>query len=158
MLFAILKEKALINTYTKMETKKNIALPLTLLAVGILVGFLIGYFVANKSAPRAAQNAELQNLVNVAFPKPPDDLRTVNARILKIDGARIEFETPDPEDYLPHSDNSPQAMMTRVGRVTSETTLKRIDTGASKETKISLSELKTGDTVTLTATENVRTA
>lgn len=141
-----------------METKKNIALSLTLLAVGILVGFLIGYFVANKSTPRVSQNTDLQNLVNIAFPKPPDDLRMVSAKILKIDGMRVEFETPDPEDYLPHADNSPQATMTRVGKVTNETVMKRIDTSATKEVKLTLSELKTGDTITIISAENVRTA
>lgn len=146
-----------------MEQKKNIALPLVMLAAGIIVGFLGGYLVFSAKPGAQKKSADLENLVNVTFPKPSEDLRSVNAKILKIDGNKIQVEVPDPEDYLPHTDGSPQATMTRVAVVGEATEMfllrpTQIDrNGNIGKTEISLSDLKAGDTVAITSSENIRT-
>jgi hypothetical protein len=147
-----------------MEPQKNNVLPLVLLAVGIILGFAGGYFLGTKAPKEEARNANLQELVDAAYPKPPEDIRTVNAKITKIDGTRIEFETNDPEDYLPHSDGSAPYTMTRVARVTDATEIwllspTKIDAnGNVSKKKLKITDLKAGEMVAITASENVRTA
>ncbi len=148
-----------------MEQKNNLKFPIILLVAGLIAGFLIGYYLVGKNMGfRGVNRQQLEDLVSLTFPKPPEDLRTVLGKITKIDGNKIQMEVGDPEDYLPHADGSPQRTMSRTARVTGETQMyllrpAQIDkSGNISKTALKLNELKAGDSITVTAGENVRTA
>ncbi len=145
--------------------QKNLKLPVIFFIVGLVVGFLIGYYLVGKNLGfQTTDTKQLEDLVALTFPKPPEDLRTVVGTITKIDGSKIELSIGDPEDYLPHSDGSPQRTISRVAVVNQSTEMyvlrpTQIDKNGniSRET-LKLSDLKTSETVTVTAAENVRKA
>lgn len=84
-------------------------------------------------------------------------------KITGLDASTIRFETGDPEDYLPHKDGSAQKMMTRTGKITETTELylispTKVDSkGNIPKKKISTTDLKVGDSVTITGGQNIRT-
>lgn len=142
--------------------KKNLTLPVVLLITGLVLGFLIGYFLVGKIAVNQSKTTELESLVNVAFPKPPEDLRTVVGKIVKIDGNKIEIEIGDPEDYLPHTDGTAQRTIMKTAKVGETTEMSilyptQIDAkGNITKKELKLTDLKAGDMITVTASENIQ--
>lgn len=140
-------------------------LPVIFLVVGLVVGFLIGYYLVGKNLGfKSTETKQLEDLVALTFPKPLEDLRTVMGSVTKIDGANIEITIGDPEDYLPHQDGSPQRTISRIAR-TSDTTemyvlrpTKTDKNGNILRETIKLSDIKVGDNITITSSENVRSA
>src|SRR3989344_1491166 len=139
-------------------------LPVIFFVVGLVVGFLIGYYLVGKNLGwKSTETKQLENIVALTFPRPPEDLRTVMGVITKIDGNKIQMDIGDPEDYLPHEDGSSQRMISRVGLVSDATEMyvlrpTQIDKNGNifRET-LTISGLKTGESITVTSAENVRT-
>lgn len=148
------------------KEKKVMNFSLGFLIIGIVVGFLVYSFVSNKSpfSNQKDSDKDLQALVDSAYPKPPADIRAVVGKITAIDTNTIRFETADPEDYLPHKDGSAQKMITRTGKIISTTEMymispTKVDSkGNIPKKKISVADLKVGDSVTITGSQNIRTA
>lgn len=145
--------------------QKNLKLPIIFFVVGLVIGFLIGYYLVGRNVGfKGTSTQQLEDLVAISFPKPLEDLRTVIGPITKIEGNKIQIEIGDPEDYLPHTDGSPQRTISRVAVVNQSTEMyvirpMKIDKNGniSRET-LKLGDLKTGETVTVTASQNVRKA
>lgn len=135
-------------------------------AVGVL-GFYFGKQQGTKEGKQEVQTKvveKLQSLVELAFPKPPDDIRSFSGTIKGIYGATINLEISDPDDYLPHTDGSPRAKEIRFASLFSSTKIYLIDTtkldaqGNPQRTELKLSDLKIGDAVTVRSNQNIRNA
>jgi len=128
----------------------------------ILIG--IGFYAGNrKGSEQGATAAEekYKPLIERSYPKPPEVLNSIKGVVKKIAGGTIQMEVNDPEDYLPHADNSPRKTLTRFATVLPSTTLVTIDysSGANAKTSpLALSSLKEGMTIFATTQANIRTS
>lgn len=143
---------------------KKVLLTLSLLLLimaALALGFYFGRQKGTTTATQAVQQ-KLQPLVELAFPKPPDDIRSLSGVVKGIYGATINLEINDPDDYLPRLDGSPRKKQIRFASVTAATTIVFIDTtqldvqGNPKITVLPLSDLKIGDNVTVRSDQNIR--
>ena len=132
------------------------------LAVLALVLALGVYLGKNQGAKETTE--KLSPLLDYAFPKPPDVIKSLSGKITGIYGGTVNLLVPDPNDYLPHTDNTPRATQTRFAPVTKDTKFFLIDysklsaTGQPRIAGLKLSDLKVGDAVTVTSTENIKDA
>lgn len=136
-----------------MENKKIVTVSAIFLVIGLLIGFWGGSTVGKTNAER-----ELLPLVNLAFPKPGDDIRSFTGTVMGIFGATISIEIDDPADYLPHLDGSPRATQTRFANTTPDTKYVFITNGETKTTPSSISDIKNGDDITVRSNDNIRDA
>ena len=133
----------------------------------VVAGMAFGFYLGQKKgAITAAKETEikLQPLVDLAFPKPPEDIKSLSGVIKGIYGATINLEINDINDYLPHTDGSPRAKETRFASLTSKTKIVSIDTtkldsnGNPQITELKLADLKVGDTITVRSEQNIKEA
>lgn len=142
---------------------KKIALPLILLALGLVVGFAAGFYQGERQGATTAEN-RLAPVIDLAFPKPSTEMFALTGAVKRVYGATIELEIDNPDDYLPHPDQSPRAKETRRANVTAATSYAIIDfskfdaTGNPVRTAFALADLKESDIVTVRSTENIRNA
>ncbi|TSA46101.1 hypothetical protein D4R51_00700 [bacterium] len=137
-----------------MENKKTLV---TAAVVFLIIGILIG-FVGGKQAGRVDAEKQLLPIVNLAFPKPSDDMRSMTGTVMGIFGATINLQIDDPADYLPHLDGSPRAVQTRFANVTPDTKYVFVINGKIKSTPSSVSDVKKGDIITVRSNDNIRDA
>jgi hypothetical protein len=135
--------------------------------IGVLVIILIGAGVwagmeLGKKQGKDLANTNLKQVVDLAFPKPPEDIRMLNGIVKAIYGAAVQFEMDSLEDYLPKTDGTAKAKEIRYAIVTSKTELVRYDMtkigtdGNPIQTKITISDLKPGTPITVRAATNIR--
>jgi len=144
---------------------KKIALISSLVAAVILAlafGMVIGKKQGESTGRTEVEN-RLNPLINLAFPKPPEVMKSLNGTVKSIYGATINLEVRDPNDYLPHTDGTPQRTKIVYASVTSATKYFLIDYSkpnqGSPTTKIiNLSDIKVGDNIKVTSDENIRDA
>lgn len=126
-----------------------------------------GFYLGQKKGTTTGAietETKLQPLVDLAFPKPPDDIRNFSGMIKGIYGATINLEINSPEDYLPHVDGTPRKKETRFASLTSKTKIVLIDSakldaqGNPKITDLKLADLKAGDTITVRSEQNIKDA
>jgi hypothetical protein len=137
-----------------MENKKTLV---WYMVGSLVVGLLIGFWGGSAWGTQAGK-MDLMPLVNFAFPKPSDDVRSFTGTVKAVVGATISLEINAPDDYLPHLDNSPRATETRYANTTPDTKFISISNGSVTGKTFSLSDLKTGDIVTVRSSENIRNA
>lgn len=145
-----------------------------LLTVGAIILaaalFIVGFWAGNQTGVQTgtvegaqAAEAKYKPIVNVAFPAPPTVMNKISGTVESVDQNAITLMVNDPNDYLPHLDGSPRATVTKKAIVTPNTTYLLVDyakldkNGAATLTNISLSDIKPGDTVTVTSDQNIRT-
>jgi len=134
-----------------MENKKIVTAAVISLVIGLLIGFWGGSTIGKTGAEK-----ELLPLVNLAFPKPGDDIRSFTGTVKAVVGATITLETSDPSDYLPHLDGSPRATQVRYANITPDTRFVIISNGNVTTNKSSISDIKTGDTITVRSDANIK--
>ncbi len=141
-----------------MKNKKSFAsAAVVFLVVGLLIGFWSGS-AWSKQAGRTAAEKQLMPLVNLAFPKPPADIRSLTGAVNSVYGATINLEIDDPADYLPHLDGAPRATQTRFANVTPDTKFVVVSGGQVTTKPFSLSDLKPSDIITVRSGSNIREA
>ncbi|MGC9602947.1 MAG: hypothetical protein ABSF47_00560 [Minisyncoccia bacterium] len=141
-----------------MENKRTlITSSVIFLIIGLLIGFWGGNVVGNQSGKADAEK-QLLPLVNLAFPKPADDIRSFTGTVKAVVGSTINIEINDPADYLPHLDNSPRTKQLRYANTTPDTKFVTVSGGKVTVSKISASNLKTGDTITVRSNTNIKDA
>lgn len=135
-----------------------------LVATTVLVlGFYLGQRKGIQTEKKEVTE-KLQPLVDLAFPKPPEDIRNFAGKILAIYGATINLEIDAPDDYLPHTDGTKRQKEIRFASVTNDTKVIRIDAtkldaqGNQIKTNIKFSDLKIGDAITVRSNTNIRAA
>ena len=132
---------------------------LAALALALALGLALG-----RKQGGAKVEQKLSPLVDLAFPKPSDEIKNFSGTITKIYGAIINLEIVDPDDYLPHTDGTPYIKEIRLASISSATQITLVDytkpdnRGNPTITSIELSNLKTGDTITVQSDENIRDA
>lgn len=129
--------------------------------------FVLGFYMGQRKGIQTEKKEvteKLQPLVDLAFPKPPEDIRSFAGKILAIYGATINLEIDAPDDYLPHTDGTKRRTEVRFASVTSNTKIIRIDAakldaqGNQIKTNIKFSDLKIGDYITARSDTNIRAA
>ena len=138
-----------------MENKKTVILCVIFLAIGLLVGFFGGNALGNQNGQATAEK-KYSPLVDLAFPKPADDIRSLTGTVMSISGATINLKADDPADYLPHPDGSPRATKTVSANVTPDTKYVFVVNGKTKTTPSSISDIKNGDVITVRANTNIK--
>lgn len=134
-----------------------ISLSLVFLVAGLAVG---GYF--GRQAGERAARAELQALLDLAYPPAPDTIYRLSGTVESVIGGTINLSVNDPDDYLPHVDGSPRKAERRQANVRGATAYALVDyshpdeLGNPTETSFALSDLKAGDTVVVESEENIR--
>jgi len=125
-------------------------------------GYLLGQQAGIKKSSQEIE--KLKGLVNTIFPPPPQQISSVTGVVKGIYGATIQLEIDDPDDYLPHLDNSPRKKQTRMAITSSNTSFVLIDltkfdnNGNPASSPIKLSDIKVGDIVTVRSNQNIRSA
>ena len=147
-----------------MNSKKLalVFLVLGLMALVLVLGFFWGKNLGVSEGKNETEK-ELKPLVDLAFPKPPEEIRAIGGIIKEIANSKIVLEAIDPDDYLPHLDGTPQRRELRSVSITSETKINLVDytkrdaRGISPLIKpLKISELKVGDAVNVRSVSNVR--
>lgn len=141
--------------------------PAIIAAAALIIGFGVGFFAGNlRGEHQGAAVAEQKYapLIDSAFPKPPAELTSLSGTVKSTYGATITLEVYDPDDYLPHADGSPRAKQTRSANVTGSTTYTLVNFGKLDKqgnparTTLTFKDIKEGDTVTVRAAANIKTA
>ncbi len=134
--------------------------------VPVAVVFLIagaalgGYF--GREAGRNAARSEYKALLDLAYPPPAASIHRISGAVRTIAGGTIVLDVNDPEDYLPHVDNSPRKTLTKRANVTAATEYVLVDyskpqaNGDPSRVPFALSDLQIGDRVVVESDENIR--
>ncbi len=134
-----------------MENKKNIITAV----VFVIIGLVAGYFIGQQTGQSAAEK-KFSPLVELAFPKPADEMQSLTGTVKAVVGATITLEINDPADYLPHLDNSPRTTQIRYASITPDTKYVAVSNGSVVNKPFSLSNIKTGDTITVRSNANIK--
>ncbi len=153
-----------------MTPKNKKVLTILSLILLVVVIFIVGFWAGNQIGMRTGtaegvQTAEAQYkpLLNVAFPEPPAVLTQTRAKITGIEGSTFTISMDDPNDYLPHLDGSPKKQITKTVVINPGTQIIKLDyskmdkSGMPLQSPLAISDLKTGDIVTVTTNSNIRT-
>ncbi|MDP3725328.1 MAG: hypothetical protein Q8R20_02580 [Nanoarchaeota archaeon] len=133
-------------------------------AVVFFVAGLAGGAYFGREAGLKATRSEYQALLDLAYPPPAREIHRISGTVRAIVGGTIQLEANDPEDYLPHLDNSPRKMILKRANVTAVTEYVLVDysqpeaNGDPSRAPFTLSDLKPGDVVVVESDENIREA
>lgn len=142
--------------YTLMEPRKKILIFVSVIILIILA--LIVYFFYEKKSPQDEILSQYSQLI----PEPPKEVYKLSGTVRAVYGGTIDFEIEDPDDYLPHPDGTPRKKQVRFVFISSDTLIERTDyshttpQGLPTTTKLSSSDLKVGDVITVHSTHNIR--
>jgi len=134
--------------------------------VVFIVGAGVGYYLGNAvgfSNGKTAADMQLSGIVNLVFPKPPQEIHSIAGAIKGISGATLTLEVNDPEDYLPHVDEVRQKKITRYASLMGTTKILSIDftkidsKGNPRTIELKPSDLKIGYNVMVQSGQNIRT-
>lgn len=140
-----------------MENKKSVSV--FVFVIFIIIAIAVGFFAGNwwgKNQGITEATQELQPLIDTVFPEPPAYIGNLTGTIKEISGATIAIEINSLDDYLPHLDGSPIKTETRLVVTTPTTNIISIDTRTGNSKKISLQDLKMGESISVSSMENIR--
>lgn len=157
------------KTVNKSNTPKII---LYILAVIVLlgVGFASGFYTGKKNGEKminkeiAQKSEEYKKIVDIAYPKPPDEIFEISGRVISKGDDYVVINTIDPDDYLPHPDNSPRKMLERKVKVDKNTNIIFVDLtkmnpdGTAFASKTSLNSINVNDLITVRSNDNIKYA
>lgn len=148
-----------------MNKNSLVAVPVIALLIGALAGYLFGLRAGRSavSAEMSAKVQELQSALDVFVPPLPDVVTVIGGRITAIDKGLLTVEIPSLTDRYPKP-GAPIATETKSVWVTEDTKItstnfdpKTFKKGVPQSKTISSTDLKVGDTVSVTVTGNART-
>lgn len=148
--------------YDMMENK-NVAWGIVVVA--LLVGFFGGWYYGKVAGVKESDHtvSNLKQSLDMFVPPLPDVVNVLGGKITAINGDSFAIEIPSLTDRYPKP-GVPMVTETKTIRVTSETVLtdtnfdpKTFKNGLPQTKTISASDLKTGDTISVTISENART-
>lgn len=138
------------------------------MVIAILIGAMIGYFFGFSVGENAgdaearASITKLQNALDMLVPPLPEVISVVSGKITAVNDNAFTLEILSFADRYPHPD-TPPATETRTVKITGDTKIaamnfdpKTFKDGLPAQTAIKFSELKIGDFVTVTVSENAR--
>lgn len=134
-----------------------------LVLVFIVAGVALGFYIGKQQGEKEAEN-KLGGLIDMVFPKPPEIIHTVGGVVKSIFGATIDLEIIDPDDYLPHTDGSPQKKGVKSVLISGNTEIVLVNyidpqpDGSPTITPLTLADLNPGDEIEVTSDENIRDA
>lgn len=147
---------------------KKILISLIIFILGIFIGFGVGaQYGKNVSA---GEMARLNRAIGIMFPPPPAEIFSIYGAITKIGDSTLSLEITSPSQRILPGD-TPQKEMRAVG-ITKDTKITEFDTFAMFQSVdpatntipplpqpkvISKSQLKVGDNVSVSASENIKT-
>jgi len=142
--------------------KKTKAILIPILVVVLMAA---AYYAGRQSVKKetTTEIKQLQRVVDQFYPAP-GEITSLSGTIKNIVGAGISLEIADPNDYLPHADGSARKMEIRSANVLSNTAYSLIDyskidkNGDFAVSKISLSDLKIGDQITVRSNTDIKDA
>ncbi len=132
----------------------------------VIIFFVGGFFIGQSTGRTEGQKmgeAQYKSVVETIYPKPPEVLNSVTGKVTNIYGAAIEIEINNPEDYLPHTDGTPQTKQTRLVNTTPDTKYLFVDytkfdkSGLPTQSNGAFSNIKAGDTITVESAANIIT-
>ncbi len=146
-----------------MDTQKIIRglVSIALLALVGAVAYSLGHSKGNKTGVDETKK-NLDPLVNLAFPKPPDELHVLTGTIKALYGATIDLEIERVDDYLPHTDGTARAKEIRFASLLNNTSITLTDyikidaQGNPTITILPASSLKAGMQITVRSKQNIR--
>ncbi|KKU14785.1 hypothetical protein A3I34_02240 [Candidatus Jorgensenbacteria bacterium RIFCSPLOWO2_02_FULL_45_12] len=136
----------------------------TYIAIGILIfaaGAVIGFWVGLESGKKMT-NTKLQKIVDMMIPKPDAVMFSLTGTLKEIHGATLVVEVQNPDDYLPHTDDTAPTMEMRYASLTDSTKIfitdaAKFDTSGRPEiSEVKSSDLKIGSIVTVRSDKNIR--
>ncbi|MDO8470320.1 MAG: hypothetical protein Q7S84_04930 [bacterium] len=144
-----------------MEHRSRLIKGAFILFLLIIALIIIGVLTERKPERQPTEAERREEIIKSSYQKPTE-VRQLTGTILSVIGATIQFEAPDPLDYQPHSDGTPQRTTVRFVTVTKNTKLTELDirgkNGIPTTKTITLSDFTPGDTVTVVADHNILTA
>lgn len=143
--------------------RKTAAVAAIAAVIGVILGYLLGAQAGRDAAAEEREKAEeLQKSLNVFVPPLPEVVNVVSGKITAVNGESFALEIPSFTDRYPHPD-TPPATETKTIKTTGDTKItemsfdpKTFKDGLPKQTALKFSDLKTGDFVTVTVSENAR--
>ncbi|OGG40457.1 hypothetical protein A3A21_00495 [Candidatus Jorgensenbacteria bacterium RIFCSPLOWO2_01_FULL_45_25b] len=129
--------------------------------VSLIVGLGVGGYFGRAIGGREARE-EYQALLDLAYPPPVAEIHRISGTVRAIVGATIQLDANDPEDYLPHLDNSPRKTVSKRANITATTEYVFVDyskpqkNGDPSRAPFALSDLKAGDKIVVESDENIR--
>lgn len=144
------------------STGKKLLIGIVGLAALVII-FGLGVMLGQSQGRNAVLNS-LSPTIKAIYPAPPAVIKSLTGKITNIAGATLSLQVPDPNDYLPHADNSPQATQIRYAVVNQNTVIKSINYqkmdshGLPQVTILKLTDLKTDETVTVQSNTNIKDA
>lgn len=146
----------IIKNMEEIKNVKNKKTNLVLVGVGIICAFVLGFYVGNlrgQFVGKIEGEKRYKDVVEAIYPKPPKELYSTGGVIKSIYGAKLEIESYDPLDYLPHADGSERRKKVYVGILTPKTKFVLVDktkydkNGYPSVSAFQPSDLKVGDNI-----------
>lgn len=144
-----------------MNRTASTILVIALLAIVLIVGYTIGNS-RGVSTGKDEVKQELQPIVDVAYPKPPEVAYAVSGTVRGVYAPTIHVEVTDPDDYLPHTDGSPRRTAIRYITVTADTKITLTDStkfdayGNPLVRTIAAQDIHPDDRLTVRSSINIR--
>lgn len=135
--------------------------------IGAVAGYLFGFQTGKRSGYAEADQKiqEVQTSLNIFVPPLPDVINTIGGKITAVNSDAFTFvmDVPSFTDRYPKP-GVPMATEIRTIRVAADTEItdtnfdaKTFKKGVPQTKTISAKDLKVGDTISVTVSENVRT-
>lgn len=148
-------------TILYMTNLRTFVLVVVLSAIFLVVGFVIGGYFGREAGVKKARS-EYQALLDLAYPPPASEIHRISGTVRDVVGGTIVLDANDPEDYLPHLDNSPRKTVVKRADVSALTEYTLVDyskpqaNGDPSRVSFTLSDLKEGDRIVVESDENIR--
>lgn len=153
-------------TYNNLDMEKNEKIFIAgALIIGLAVGYLFGAQIGKQTAQKDADQkiGDIKESLDMFVPPLPDVLNILGGKITAINGDTFIIEIPSLSDRYPKP-GEPMAVETKTIRITDDTAItdtsfdpQTFKNGLPQTKTISASDLKVGDTVSVTVSENAHT-
>lgn len=137
-------------------------------AIAAIIGVILGYFLGAQAGRDAAAEErgkaeELKKSLDVFVPPLPDVVNIISGKITAVNADAFTIEISSLTDRYPRP-GKPMTTETRTIRIAEDAKIteirfdpKSFKNGLPQQTPISASDLKAGDLVSVTVSENART-
>lgn len=134
------------------STQSKAPLIISIVVLVLVVAGAIWYLTSDKGPKSGIPTQEM------VYPKPAEVLHSLSGTVDKVYGATIFFNVVDPNDYTPHADGTPRTMQLRAASLLPETELSYTNSITNITRAFKVTELKTGDNITVESAGNIKDA